>query len=34
MEQRHEVEIRAVDYRNSIRALAPLEDGPREVLRG
>jgi hypothetical protein len=33
MEQRHEVEIRAVDYRNSIRALAPLEDGPRE-LRG
>ena len=34
MEQRHEVEIRAVDYRNSIRALAPLaepEDGPREL---
>ena len=31
MEQRHEVEIRAVGYRNSIRALAPVE---REELPG
>jgi hypothetical protein len=30
--QRHEVEIRAVDYRHSIRALAPLDrDGPAEL---
>lgn len=32
MTQRHEVEIRAVDYRHSIRALAPVDrEGPAEL---